>query len=134
MQFGWGGERAPGFQQRLANDVLAWKPTLATLCYGMNDGLYRAYEPVTGDVFRDSMAGIVKSFKDAGTRVVVGSPGAVDFVAFKGLAPNVYNDTLSKLRDISRELAWRESMPFANVFDPMILAQLRARPVLGDAE
>ncbi|NDD90801.1 hypothetical protein EBZ37_01770, partial [bacterium] len=38
MQFGWGGERAGGFANRAANDLSVFRPTLATLCYGMNDG------------------------------------------------------------------------------------------------
>ncbi|MCA9167589.1 MAG: hypothetical protein KDB23_07965, partial [Planctomycetales bacterium] len=42
-QFGWGGERAPGFANRMENDLIPWKPDVVTTCYGMNDGSYRAY-------------------------------------------------------------------------------------------
>ena len=44
MQFGWGGETAGGFNGRMANDCLPFKPTVATTCYGMNDGGYRPFD------------------------------------------------------------------------------------------
>src|SRR5687768_863693 len=53
-QFGWGGERAPGFRDRIANDVLWFKPTVATTAYGMNDGQYRPYTEETGKPYRDA--------------------------------------------------------------------------------
>src|SRR5689334_14909324 len=34
-QYGWSGERAPGFLKRMTNDCLRFHPTIATTCYGM---------------------------------------------------------------------------------------------------
>ncbi|MBK8094800.1 MAG: hypothetical protein IPK32_23240 [Verrucomicrobiaceae bacterium] len=48
FQFGWGGERAGGFAARLENDLAVFKPNVATTCYGMNDGSYKAYVPEIG--------------------------------------------------------------------------------------
>ena len=45
-QFGWSGETAEGFRQRMTNDCLLFKPTVATTCYGMNDYRYRPYDEV----------------------------------------------------------------------------------------
>src|SRR5688572_4286375 len=67
-QYGWGGERAPGFLARMTNDVLRFKPTIATTCYGMNDHEYRAYEPGIGETYRTNMIAIVESFKNHGAR------------------------------------------------------------------
>src|SRR5256714_5587489 len=53
-QYGWGGERAPGFLARMTNDCLRFKPTVATTCYGMNDHGYRPYETGIGDTYRES--------------------------------------------------------------------------------
>src|SRR4051794_37518899 len=39
-QFGWSGETSWGFQSRMQNDMLRFKPTVATTCFGMNDGGY----------------------------------------------------------------------------------------------
>ena len=51
-QYGWSGERAPGFLGRMTNDCLRFKPTIATTCYGMNDHEYRPYEQRIGDTYR----------------------------------------------------------------------------------
>src|SRR5207253_4018792 len=47
-QYGWSGERAPGFLGRMTNDCLRFKPTIATTCYGMNDHEYRPYQESIG--------------------------------------------------------------------------------------
>src|SRR5262245_9871843 len=52
-QYGWSGERAPGFLARMTNDCLRFKPTVATTCYGMNDHEYRPYEDRIGPTYRE---------------------------------------------------------------------------------
>src|SRR5437773_2508114 len=76
-QYGWGGERAPGFLARMTNDCLRFKPTVATTCYGMNDHEYRAYEERIGETYRTNSTAIVEAFKAHGARVIQGSPGCV---------------------------------------------------------
>ena len=49
--FGWSGERAPGFAARLESSVIWFKPTLATTCFGMNDGGYQAYTNSIGATY-----------------------------------------------------------------------------------
>ena len=49
-QYGWSGEKAPGFLARMTNDCLRFKPTVATTCYGMNDHTYRPYTNEIGNV------------------------------------------------------------------------------------
>jgi lysophospholipase L1-like esterase len=133
VQLGWSGEHAPGFVARIENDLFPLKPTVATTCYGMNDGRYKPYEPAIGQTYREAMQAALTKLRAANIRVVVGSPGAVDTATFKGIAPNVYNDNLAHLRDIARELARDNGQPFADVHDHMILAMRKAKPVLGDA-
>jgi lysophospholipase L1-like esterase len=135
MQFGWSGERAPGFQARLANDCLPFRPDVVTTCYGMNDGSYRRYEPGIGNAYGQSMREIVRTVLGAGATVVVGSPGAVDLDAFKrgDLPVAAYNDNLAHLRDIARDIARETGLRFANVHDQMMLAQLKAKAALGQA-
>jgi lysophospholipase L1-like esterase len=130
-QYGWSGERAPGFLARMTNDCLRFKPTIATTCYGMNDHEYRAYEDRIGQTYRDSSTAIIESFKANGARVVQGSPGCV------GKVPNWQkrtNDTvvdlnlsLCRLRDIDIELAQKEGVGFADVFWPMLTAGMEAQ-------
>ncbi len=135
MQFGWSGERAPGFQARLVNDLGPFRPDVVTTCYGMNDGSYRRYEPGIGNAYGQSMREIVRGCLGMGATVVVGSPGAVDLFAFKrgDLPAPAYNDNLAHLRDIARDIARESGLRFADVHDHMMLAQLRAKPVLGEA-
>src|SRR5690348_10480704 len=73
-QYGWSGERAPGFLARMTNDCLRFKPTIATTCYGMNDHEYRPYEDRIGKTYEEKSVAIVESFKANGARVVIGSP------------------------------------------------------------
>ncbi len=135
MQFGWGGETAGGFLGRMANDCLWLKPTVATTCYGMNDGGYKPMEQGTADRYRQATAAIVANFKKAGVRlIIVGSPGCVDADTFHRSpeAATMYNKTLCGLRDIAREVAQKEGVTFANVIDPMIDAMTKAKAKYGN--
>jgi lysophospholipase L1-like esterase len=134
MQFGWGGERASGFSERLENDVLPFHPAVVTTCYGMNDGSYKVYEASIGEAYARSLRESVDRLKAAGAAVVIGSPGAVDTYSFKmKVSPADYNVNLSHLRDLARDLAIEEGFPFANVHDAMIGAMRKAKATLGEA-
>ena len=133
-QFGWGGETAPGFAGRMANDMLRFKPTVAATCFGMNDGGYSPMDPAKAQRYRDGQSSIVKQLKDAGVRfIVVGSPGCVDFDKFRNdpAQAQMYNATLAEERDIARAVAAEHGVAFANVFDPMIEAMTRAKAKYG---
>src|ERR1700743_2093106 len=53
-QYGWSGEKAPGFLGRMTNDCLRFKPTVATTCYGMNDHEYTKYEDRIGNLYQSN--------------------------------------------------------------------------------
>jgi lysophospholipase L1-like esterase len=129
-QFGWGGETSWGFASRMANDMLRFQPTVATTCFGMNDGGYSPMNPDKAKHYREGQTAIVQSCKKAGVRViVVGSPGCVDADAFRD-DPNaaiMYNTTLSEERDIAREVAQSEGVLFADVITPMIAAMTKGK-------
>src|ERR1035437_5939612 len=130
-QYGWGGERAPGFLARMTNDCLRFKPTLATTCYGMNDHEYRAYEDRIGQTYRENSTAIIEAFKTNGVRVIQGSPGCVGKVP--GWSKHT-NDTLmdlnlnlAQLRDIDIDTTKKENVRFADVFWPMLSAGVAAQ-------
>ncbi len=134
LQLGWSGERASGLNDRMENDLMPWKPTLVTLCYGMNDGSYKPYQPKLGDDYRAAMENVLTRLQKAGARVVVGSPGCVDSVTFKrpgNIDPAAYNDTLAHLRDIASDLAANRGLAFANVHDTMLVAMEPAKERYG---
>src|SRR5690242_1503279 len=119
-QYGWSGERAPGFLARMTNDCLRFKPTLATTCYGMNDHEYRPYEERIGKTYRDSSTAVVEAFKAHGVRVIEGSPGCVGKIPFwvKSATGTVddLNENLCTLRNIGIEIARAVHVGFADVF------------------
>ncbi len=119
-QFGWSGETAPGFLERMTNDCLRFKPTIATTCYGMNDHGYGAYTPEIGALYRQASTAIVQAFKAHGTRVIQGSPGCVSQKA------EALNLNLCTLRNIGIEIAAAEKVGFADVFWPMFTAEFAA--------
>ena len=119
VPFGWSGETASGFLARIENDVLPFKPTVATTCYGMNDGRYTSMSQSTGDTYRQAMTGVAEKLKASGVRaLVLGSPGCVDGAAFQyaHTSADVYNQTLDSLRGIAEEVARKEGAGFADVY------------------
>jgi len=133
VQLGWGGETAPGFLGRMNQDLMPFKPTVATTCYGMNDGGYRAYEDGIGKRYIDAMRDIVERLKKTGATVVVGSPGCVDMNTFrKPEDAEVYNQNLGKLGDLDRQLAKDTAMPFADLHNLMYDVMKRAKAAYGE--
>jgi lysophospholipase L1-like esterase len=133
-QFGWSGETSWGFVGRMKNDTLPFQPTVATTCYGMNDGGYSPMTPDKANRYREAQTQIVKGMKQAGVRfILVGSPGAVDTVTFRKNpeAAQMYNKTLAALRDLAAEVARAEGVGFANVYDAMYNAMGPAKAKLG---
>lgn len=139
MQFGWSGERADGFAARAENDLAGFKPTVATLCYGMNDGGYQPWKDEIGVVYERNMRSVLEKLAKAGVeKIVIGSPGAVDTDFFRpgqkmGDRPahEAYNDTLAHLRDIDKNLAVETKRNFADVHGAMIEAMRKAKESLG---
>lgn len=135
-QFGWSGEKAPGFLARMTNDVLRFHPTVATTCYGMNDHLYRPYEDSIGRTYESNTVAVVNAFKAAGAQVILGSPGCMGWKPapwkFVTGTPKENNLSLCALRNIDVQIAEQDHVGFADVFWPMYLGQFEARDHWGD--
>lgn len=130
-QYGWSGERAPGFLGRMTNDCLRFNPTVATTCYGMNDHEYRPYEERIGRVYSNNCVAIDEAFKEHGVRVIEGSAGCVGKVpawvkSADGTVEDL-NQNLCRLRNIGIEIAQKEHVGFADVFWPMLTAGVEAK-------
>ena len=122
-QYGWGGEQAPGFPNRMTNDCLRFQPTIATACYGMNYHGYRPYEAGIGDRYRKASTAIVQAFKAAGARVIQGSSGCVGVKNqpnWDAAGVEAKNLNLTELRNIGISIATQEKVGFADVFWPML--------------
>jgi len=134
FQFGWGGERAPGFARRMENDFVPWKPTVVTTCFGMNDGSYRPYEAQIGKAYEEGSRLIQKRCKELGARMVVGGPGPVDSDTWRPSEPDAdtyYNDNLGKLSGIAAKLAAENGFVYAGLHPLMMKVMSDAKAALG---
>ena len=134
-QYGWSGEQAAGFLKRMESDVLRFKPTFATSCYGMNDFRYVPYDEAIAAEYRKNETTMVETFLNSGTRVLLGSPGIIDTVphwvkSAAGTQEDL-NLALSKFRNIGIQVAGEEKVAFADVYRPMLLADNQADKVNG---
>ncbi len=134
-QFGWGGETAAGFERRMENDMLRFKPNVITTCFGMNDGGYSPMNPDKANGYKNAQTKIVQRCKSAGVRtIVVGSPGCVDSDTFRNSpeAAQMYNKTLSEERDIAKGVAQAEGVAFADVYGAMYDTMTKAKAKYGN--
>lgn len=134
FQFGWGGETASGFKLREENDLSAFHPTVATFCYGMNDGRYVPYTDVIGKDYEANMRLVLENAAKLGVKnIVTGTPGAVDtqYYVKSGATADQYNDNLDHLGKIDRKLAADLHTAFADVHEEMTQAMGRAKAILG---
>jgi len=135
-QYGWSGEQAGGFLKRMDNDVLRFKPTIATTCYGMNDFRYVPQDEAIAATFRQNQTAVVRKFKEAGARVVLGSSGTIHSVppwvkSAKGTWETL-NLALLNFRNIDIEVAQSEQVAFADVYWPMLVKGHESRAKYGD--
>ena len=127
-QFGWSGETTWGFKARIKTDVLWFKPDVATVCYGMNDGGYQAIDSQRMDAYTESTKDIVKQLKAAGVRtIVLVGPSPVDTDAFNrpGITADGYNKTLAALNGAAGEIAKEQGLAFADLHATMTQAMDR---------
>jgi len=134
-QYGWSGETAGGFFNRMKDDCLRFSPTIATTCYGMNDHQYKPYEDHIGDNYRAKQTAIVEAFEKTGARVVLGSAGCIGkmptWVKTASGTVEDLNLSLCHLRNIDIDIAEKEHTAFADVFWPMFTSGFDARKQYG---
>ncbi len=137
VQFGWSGEQAPAFLARLGTDVFPFKPTVATTCYGMNDGHYGPLTDELASTYRTAQTGIVEALKKNGVRaVVLGSAKCVDSYTYHDhnvAGAKVYNKTLGQLADIDKEIAAKEGVPYADVYGITLATMKKAKAKFGES-
>jgi lysophospholipase L1-like esterase len=134
-QYGWSGEKVPGFLARMTNDCLRFQPTVATTAYGMNDFEYRPYEDRIGQAYETNSLKMVEIFKAHHVRVILGAPSDVSkmppWVKSASGTVDDLNLSLCQLRNIDIELAQKEKVRFADVFWPMLVGGFTGRQQYG---
>ncbi len=125
---GWGGDTAPGGAQRLERDVLSLKPTVVTICYGMNDGRYVEPTDEIRETYVKGMRELVARLGAAGVRVVLLTPGMVDESVNPALVTVAYNRRgLRVLADEVLKLAASEKLPVCDLQALMLEVNARAK-------
>lgn len=134
---GKGGETATGFLERMDAECLRYGPTVATVCYGMNDSEYANHNRAGANRCAAAIAEIVARLLAAGVRVILASPGCIGmpppwpFVAEAGGTLDGLNTTLLWIRDALARLAEEHGLPFVDHFWNLYRARFAARDLYG---
>jgi len=135
INFGAGGATSKSFlETKLSSHVLAFHPTVATLCYGMNDTA--SCQP---GVYAQSMKQIVQILKNNGVRyLLVGSPGVVDTYAYPKTFRGGDSETavkrnlaLGELSKIAEQIAKENSVGFTDIHSAMVKAMQQSKAKYG---
>lgn len=136
---GWGGDRVTGggggpIDLRLDRDLFVYKPTVVTICLGMNDAAYRAFDQ---NIFNTYVAGyrhildrLIKELP--GVRITLLTAPAYDDVTRPAGFLGGYNATLVAYGEAVRELAKEYGLTLADTNGPLIAALARAHAVDAD--
>jgi lysophospholipase L1-like esterase len=126
------GERAVDGLQRLQRDVIALKPQMAVLFFGVNDGRYQAFNPEFFAAFVNAERQMVSRLKAAGIAVALATPTVIDPDQLHGYHGDAaeYIEVLGRyaqaVMDIGRELA----VPVLDVYGALRAAQQQAKATL----
>ncbi len=122
---GIGGDTSPGGNGRFKRDVLAHKPSVLTVDFGMNDGGYRPFDQGRFDRYMKGLQGIADQAKAAGIRVAWITPQPVE--AKPGDKFEDYNKTLEKFSEGVKEIAEKNDGLFIDQFHPYWVVIEKAR-------
>ncbi len=144
LNSGWGGDQTStneceachgvGALARIDRDVIAKKPTVVTLLFGMNDGKYRDFDPAVLKEYEDGMSEIIKRLK-AGTkaRIYVMTPTVYDASRHTSWShTDKYNHVLDRFSDAAKQIAARENLPVIDLHASTVDALTRAKATQAD--
>lgn len=124
---GWSSDTAVGGLKRLKRDVLDLKPTVVSICYGMNDAGVSSYSQSGYDRYIGAMKDLISILRASGIKVVLITPGCVDESRGSRLAG--YNATLGRFAKQLCEFAAAQNVPCHNIHDPMLETLNKAKAV-----
>jgi len=129
MQSAISGETTEKFLVRSKQAIKLCRPTIATTCFGMNDGGYGEFNGKLGTAYKGNTGRMANHFMSRDCRVILGAPG----ITGPSYADEVaYNQTLGKLADIAQGVALQRGCTFANVRQAMVDARDRMTAARGE--
>jgi lysophospholipase L1-like esterase len=114
LNAGIGGDTATGGAGRFAQHVLAEKPTAVTIDFGMNDGGYGGFNEGRAKQYIAKTEEMLKAAKEAGARVALISPNAVQLRTNPGL--KTYLETQKRFYAPLKDLAEKYQLPFVDQY------------------
>lgn len=140
FQFGWGGENADQFANRVRRgDLDAFAPTAVTVAYGANDSGFQAWQPWMETMWTGRLTGLLgllaSRYPASVQATVVCSPTYFQAPAAGADAGRfaACNGTLGHFRDLARDLARGRSLGFADCRQRMLEAGGSAVAAIGPA-
>jgi lysophospholipase L1-like esterase len=123
---GIAGAPATFTQGTYDNMMKTCRPTVATICFGMNDGHYKPFESKAYDAYVASMTQWVSALKKDRVRVLLLTPGCVDESRKPALLAS-YNETLRRLAEGTKAVGVSEGIPVFDLHAAMLDVQSRAK-------
>lgn len=127
---GVSGDRAQDALNRWDEDIAEFKPTVATILLGMNDGSYRDFDVPTFQTYAKGMIELMDKLDAIHCRVIVMSPTMFDHEAYEkkiaehperanGKKPDNYNGVLAYYGKWLQEQARHRGYQFVDLFGPL---------------
>ena len=127
---GISGDRAQDALNRFDEDIAAFKPTVATILLGMNDGSYKDFDKPTFDTYAKGMTELLDKLDALKCKVIIMSPTMFDHQAWdirikekpeyaKGRIVTGYNGVLAYYGKWLQEVARERNYLFVDLFSPL---------------
>jgi lysophospholipase L1-like esterase len=127
---GVSGDRAQDALNRFDEDIAAFKPTVATILLGMNDGSYKDFDMPTYETYAKGMTELLDKLDAIKCKVIIMSPTMFDHQAFeqmvakdpakgKNKMPTNYNGVLAYYGKWLQEVARKRGYQFVDLFGPL---------------
>jgi len=117
---------------------MTFSPTVAVVCYGMNDGNSNVLNDTLARSYRSGLEKVIANFQRGHARtIIIGSPPVVDSFYFKNarhaeVTAAQVNESLGQLGAIAKEVAEEKGVLFADLHTPMMEAMTKAKARLGE--
>jgi lysophospholipase L1-like esterase len=141
---GWSGDKVNGNDcvpcagvgalPRIERDVIAHQPTVVTLLFGMNDGLYKDFDPSVLKTYADGLSEIIHVIKkETHARIYVMTPTVYDGTRHTFWShTDKYNGVLDKYSEAAKEIAKRENLPVIDLHSATVNALNTAKKAQSD--
>lgn len=135
---GVSGDRARNALDRFDEDIAAFKPTVATILLGMNDGSYKDFDRNIFDTYTKDMTELFNKLDAINCRVVLMSPTMFDHQAWdkitkekpdyaKGRVVTGYNAVLAYYGKWLQQTALERGYQFVDMYSPLNLITVQER-------